>query len=103
MWNMWNSNFKVDLIEYKCLCCNKKYQQKFDKKLKERFLNKCKYSKHDNNKFILLLQKVVDPYKYMDDWEKFNETSLPEKEDLCSCLKMEDIADADYEHAKRVH
>ena len=39
----------------------------------------------------------------MDDWEKFNETSLPEKEDLCSCLKMEDIADADYEHAKRVH
>ena len=24
-------NFKDDLIEYKCLFCNKKYQQKFDK------------------------------------------------------------------------
>ena len=33
------TNFKYDLIEYKCLCCNKNYQHKFDKKLKERFFN----------------------------------------------------------------
>ena len=32
-------NFKEDLIEYKCLCCNKYYQQKLDEKLKERFFN----------------------------------------------------------------
>ena len=32
-------NFKDNLIEYKCLCCNKNPQQKFDEKLKERFLN----------------------------------------------------------------
>ena len=38
----------------------------------------------------------------MDDWEKFNETSLPEKEDFYSHLNMEDITDADYAHAKRV-
>ena len=38
----------------------------------------------------------------MDDWEKFNETSLPEKEDFYSHLNMEDITDADYGHAKRV-
>ena len=38
----------------------------------------------------------------MDDWEKFNETSLPEKEDFNSHLNMEDITDADYAHAKRV-
>ena len=38
----------------------------------------------------------------MDDWEKFNETSLPEKEDFYSHLNMEDITDADYTHAKRV-
>ena len=30
-------NFKDDLIEYKCLCCNKNYQQEFDEKLKEQF------------------------------------------------------------------
>ena len=39
----------------------------------------------------------------MDDWEKFNEMSLPEKEDLYSHLNMEDITDADYEHAKRIY
>ena len=38
----------------------------------------------------------------MDDWEKFNETSLPEIEDFYSHLNMEDIADADYTHTKRV-
>ena len=38
----------------------------------------------------------------MDDWEKFDETSLPEKEDFYSPLNMEDITDADYAHAKRV-
>ena len=38
----------------------------------------------------------------MDDWEKFNETSLPEKEDFYSYLNMEDITDADYIHGKWV-
>ena len=33
------TNFKDDLIEYKCLCCNKNYQRKFDEKFKEQFFN----------------------------------------------------------------
>ena len=33
--------------------------------------------------------------------EKFNETSLPEKEDFYSHLKMKDVTNADYMHAKR--
>ena len=37
----------------------------------------------------------------MDDWEKFNETSLPEKENFYSHLNMVDITDADYVHSKR--
>ena len=49
-----------------------------------------------------MLQKGVYPYEYMDDWEKFNETSLPEKEDFYSHLNMEDITDVDYALAKRV-
>ena len=52
-------NFKEDSIEYKCLCCNKNYQHKFHKKLKERFFNTYKFYNQDNNKFILLLQKGV--------------------------------------------
>ena len=38
----------------------------------------------------------------MDDWEKFNETLLPEKEDFYSHSNMEDITDADYADKKRV-
>ena len=84
------------------MCCNKNYQHKFDAKLKEQFFKVYKFFNHNNNKFILLLQKGVYPYKYMGDWEKFNETSLPVKEDFYSHLNMEDIADADDVHAKRV-
>ena len=57
----------IELIEYKCLCCNRSYQQKFDEKLKEHFLNTCKYSNHGNNKIILLLGKGVYPCEYIDD------------------------------------
>ena len=38
----------------------------------------------------------------MDDWEKFNGTTLPENEEFYSNLNMEGITDADYIHAKRV-
>ena len=44
----------------------------------------------------MLLRKGVYPYEYMDDWEKFNETTLPEKEKFYSNLNMEDITDEDY-------
>ena len=50
-------NCKNDLIEHKCLCCNNNFQQKFHKKLKERFFDKYNFSNNDKNKFILLLQK----------------------------------------------
>ena len=46
--------------------------------------------------------KGVYPYRYMDDWEKFNGTSLPEKEAFDSHLNMENIADAGYAHTKRI-
>ena len=38
----------------------------------------------------------------MDDWEKFSEPSLPEREDFYSHLNMENITNADYTNAKRV-
>ena len=68
------------------MCCNKSYQRKFDEKLKEWYFNTYKFSNHDNNKFILVLWKGFYPYECMDDWEKFNETLLPEKEDFYSHL-----------------
>ena len=72
--------FKDDLIEYKCWICNKNCQRKFDEKLKKRFFHAFKFSNHDYNNFILLLQEYVYPCEYMDNSEKFNETSLPNKD-----------------------
>ena len=71
------------------------------KNFKKEFTNTFKFSNSHINKFILLLRKVVHIYVYMDDWEKFNETSLPKKQKLYSNLNM-DITDSDYMHAKRV-
>ena len=44
------------------------------------FKNTFNFSNNDINKFVLLLRKGAYPYEYMDDWEKFNKTALPEKE-----------------------
>ena len=38
------------------------------------------FCNEDISKFILLLRKGVYPYEYMDSWERFDETSLPNKE-----------------------
>ena len=37
------------------------------------------------------VKKGVYPYEYMDSWKRFDETSLPEKEDFHNNLNMEDI------------
>ena len=38
----------------------------------------------------------------MDSWQRFDETSLPDKEGFSSNLNMEDIADLDYRNGKTV-
>ena len=50
----------------------------------------------------MLLGKGAQPNDYMDEWERFNETILPEKEEFYSNLSMEDITHAYYVHGKRV-
>ena len=49
-----------------------------------------------------MLRKGVCPYEYMDQWEKFNEKLLPEKEEVYNNFIMEDIIDVHYMHVKRV-
>ena len=38
----------------------------------------------------------------MDSWERFNETSLPDKKAFYSELYLEDITDKGYAHAQKV-
>ena len=78
---------KENLIKYKCLPCNENYSNKLDEELKKEFKNTFKFSKHGINKsiffflffFFFLLRKGVYPHEYIDDWEMFHETILPEK------------------------
>ena len=95
-------NVKDDLIEYKCLSCNKVYSNRLDKNFLKKFKNAFKFSNNDISKFILLFRKDLYRYEYMDDWEKFNETKLSEKQKIYSNLNMEEITDADYMHGKRI-
>ena len=82
--------------------CKQRYKKKFNKELIKRFASTYSFCNNDLNKFILLLRKGVYPYEYMDNWERFNETSLPSKESFYSNLNMEDIDDIDYRHGNNV-
>ena len=50
----------------------------------------------------MFLRKGVYAYEHIDNWERFDETSLLYKEAFYSNLNMEDITDADYRHANKV-
>ena len=88
------------MIKCKCLSYQKLFKQ--NKDLKKRFKNAFKFFNNHINKLILLLRKDVTPYEYMDDWEKFNATTLPAKGIFYSNVNMEDVTEADYMHAKIV-
>ena len=61
-----------------------------------------KFCNDNLNKFVMLLRKSAYPYEYMDNYERFNKTSLPSKKDFYSELILEDVTDQDYEHAQKV-
>ena len=67
-------------LHLNCFDCEKKYKKAFNKKsvenLTKNFSNAYDYCSGDINKFILLLRKRVNPYEYMESWERFDETSL---------------------------
>ena len=83
------------MIEYKNLSCKKVYSNKTNEEFKKKLKNTFKFSNNDVNKFMLLLRKGAYPYEYIDDWKKFNETTLPEKEQFYSSLNKVDITDTD--------
>ena len=93
---------KDEKLIFRCFSCKKNYEEDFNKELIKRFANTYNFCDNDLNKFILLLRKGVYPYEYMDNWERFDETSLPDKESFYSCLNMENIDDIDYRHGNNV-
>ena len=93
---------KDEQLIFRCFWCKRNYEKDFNKELIQRFSNIYEFCNGDLNKDILLLRKGVYSYEYMDSWERFNETSLPDKQAFNSNLNMEDITDVDYKNAKLV-
>ncbi|CAH1639524.1 unnamed protein product [Spodoptera littoralis] len=56
----------------------------------------------NENLFQLVRRKGVYCYDYIDTWEKYNETQLPERSKFFNKLTGEHISTDDYQHAKKV-
>ena len=92
---------KDEQLIFRYFRCKKNYEKNYEE-LIQRFANAYELCNGDLNKFIFLLRKGVYPYEYMDSLQRFDETSLPDKEAFYSNLNMEDIKDVDYRHGKIV-
>ena len=89
------------LIRTSCKSCRSEKDQPLST-LIERFPSTFKLCKKNMEKFILLLKKCVYPYEYMDSFDKFDETTLPNIENFYSSLELSNIDVKEYNHAKNV-
>ena len=79
--------FKTNRLNYRCKEC-KGTSTKSINGLIEKFPNVYQFCDGDLNKFVLLLRKGVYPYEYIDSWERFDGTSLPNKEAFLLQIKF---------------
>ena len=99
-------NNKLSYLRFKdnnmLFICNSWYKKQFEHNLNNIFKNTYEFCNKDISKFISLLRKGIYPYEYMDNWERFDETSLRDKEAFYSSLNMENITAIDYRDANKV-
>ena len=81
---------KTDKLIYRCRKCKEEWERSI-KTLIRKFLSIYQFCNGDLNIFILLLRKGVYPYEDMDNWEKFDETTLPPKKVFYSKLNLEGL------------
>ena len=86
--------FKNNRLSYRCKKCKGTSTKPINGLIKK-FPSMYQFCDADLNKFILLLRKRVYPYGYMDSWERFDETSLPDKKAFYIKLNLVDITDKD--------
>ena len=77
---------KDNQLIFQCFECKKNYKKDFNKELITRFANTHEFCNGNINKFVLLLRKDIYPYEHMNSWERFHETSLPDKKAFYSEL-----------------
>ena len=93
---------KDNQIIFQCRECKKNCNKNSYKELIKRFANIYEFWNEDINEFVSLLRKGVYPCEYMDSWERFPETSLPDKKAFYSEINLKWITNKDYMHAQKV-
>ena len=86
--------FKNNRLSYRCKECKGTSTKPINELIKK-FPSIYQFCDGDLNKFVLLLRKGVYPYEYMDSWEIFDKTSLPDKKAFYIELNSVDITDKD--------
>ena len=94
---------KNNELNYKCKKCKekKKWLEAVNGLIKK-FPNIYQFCNGGINKFVSLVRKGIYPYEYMDSWERFDETSLPDKKAFYSELYLENITNEDYIHSQKI-
>ena len=60
------------------------------------------FENYNDHQHELLIRKGIYPYEYMDNWDRFKETTLPPASSFYSKLNMSGVSDQDYERACKV-
>ena len=94
-------SIKENLTKHKCLSFSKDYSNKLDEELKKKFKKTFKFSIMISINLFVVKKRCLSLWIH-GDWENFNETILPEKEEFYSNLNIEDITDVDYMQGQSV-
>ena len=92
---------KDNRLSYKCRECGEIRYDSINGLIKK-FPSVYQFCKGDLNNLILMLRNGVYFYEDMDNWGKFDKTTIRSKEGFYSKLNLEGISDADYENAQKV-
>ena len=79
---------KYNKLHYKCKECEKRQLKQINGLVKT-FSNIYQFCNGDINNFVLLLRKGGYPYEYMNSWETFGKTLLPDKKSFYSVFNLE--------------
>ena len=92
---------KNNSLIYRCKECKEKWKRPIEGLIRK-FPSTYQFFNGQLNKIILLLWKGIYPFEDMDNWKKFDETTIPPKDTFYSELNLEGISDAGYAYAEKV-
>ena len=94
-----NADDSLDKLT-KSLRNNDAYETKNFKQSKQYFLKEYPFMTDED--FKLVITKGIYPYEYMNNFEKFNETKLPDIKCFYSSLNDETVTEDQYKHAQNI-